>query len=691
MDIRIITLKIQNFKGIQDRTFNLGGVSANIVGDNGLGKSTIFDAFTWLLFGKDHRNTVQNKFEIVPIDPVTGEQVHHLETLVEAELSTDGIKTVLRRVWRETWSRAKKETESRLTGHESLFFVNGINVDTLENYSKAIADLVDEKIFRLITDPLFFIGDTTDKKARRAALMDLVGDGIDKTEIRARFADIIAKMNGEDVSEFRRRIAADKRQTKKDLAECDPKISAYTDSLPAPEDYDAIAKEIQNRALAADEELAAIQAEIKGVDEQVADIRKADNAAVAAVSDKRKKVADLRLAARKLIDDATNGVQSANYDRTRNIDAASRKVEQVRRKIADAENTLRNVETTIAANRDERADIEARVERMKQAIADIKTRAFEYNGNTVCPACGQPLPADNIEQARAAALEHFTADNQREIDNLKKTALSLQPRYDTLGANIEHDSARADLIRAELIKTRESLSAAEQELDEVKRTPIFNIDGVVDNVKNSPEYKALEEEIAALETEIGNPVTTDVSGLLARRRELEEKCNVVRRDYTATVDPLKARLARREEAARIKAKIDAEQENKKRYTEHLAELEQMEFDAAEYLKADISAVEGAINGLFRIARFRMFDTLVNGDVVEDCTVMDTNNVPYGSMNDAKRILVGMDVIATFCRAHGVTAPIFVDNAESITTSRFDVDSQVVRLSVVKGAELSIEQ
>ena len=116
----------------------------------------------------------------------------------------------------------------------------------------------------------------------------------------------------------------------------------------------------------------------------------------------------------------------------------------------------------------------------------------------------------------------------------------------------------------------------------------------------------------------------------------------------------------------------------------------MEFDAAEYVREDISAVEGAINGMFKIARFRMFDTLVNGDVVEDCTVMDANNVPYGSMNDAKRILVGMDVIATFCRAYGVNAPIFVDNAESITVSRFDVASQVIRLSVVKGAELSIE-
>ena len=690
MDIRIISLKIQNFKGIQDRTFNLGGVSANIVGDNGLGKSTIFDAFTWLLFGKDHRNTVQNKFEIVPIDPVTGEQIHHLETLVEAELSTDGTKTVLRRVWRETWSRAKKETESKLTGHESLFFVNNVNVDTLEAYSKYIGTLIDEKIFRLITDPLFFIGDTTDKKARREALLTLVGDGIDKTAIRAKYADIIAKMNGEDVSEFRRRIAADKRQTKKDLAECDPKIAAYTDSLPVPEDYAALEKEIQSHAEQADAALAAVDAEIKTLDKSVADIRTADNLAAGEVSKKRKQVSDLRLKARKLIDDRTNEVQSGNYERSSRIRSAELKVEQLNRKIADAERTLEEIDGSVANSKQARADIEARVAEIKSQIGDVKTRAFSYKGQTVCPSCGQPLPAENIEQARAAALEHFTAENQSEIDRLKKSALSLQPRYDSLGATIETDTARAELVRAEIEKTRESLRVAEQELDEVNALPVASLDGVEESVKESDEYKAIEAEIEALEKEIGNPVSTDVSGLLSKRRDLESKRDAIRKDYAATVDPLKVRLARREEAERIKAKIAAVEDNKKSYTEHLAELEQMEFDAAEYLKEDISAVEGAINGMFKIARFRMFDTLVNGDVVEDCTVMDPNNVPYGSMNDAKRILVGMDVIATFCRAYGVNAPIFVDNAESITVSRFDVDSQVVRLSVVKGAELSIE-
>ena len=652
MDIRIITLKIQNFKGIKDLTLDFGGVSANVVGDNGLGKSTIFDAFTWLLFGKDHRNTVQNKFEIVPIDPATGEQVHHLETLVEAELSTDGVKTTLRRVWRETWSRAKKETESKMTGHESLFFVNGVNVETL---------------------------------------FDLVGDAIDKSALRERFADIIAIMNGEDVVAFRKRIAAEKRQTKKDLAECDPAIAAYTDSLPEAEDYVSLEKEIAARTEKRDADIEALKAQIAEVDGWIADIRKADAAAVEKTSGDRRKISELQLKARALVDDALSVISKDNYNRESAIRAATLKVEQVKRKIADAELTLGNLNTSIAANEQERAHIEQCVADIRAKIEAVKTRAFAYEGNTVCPACGQPLPEENIEQARKAALDQFTSANLAEIDRLKKSALSLQPRYDTLGADIENLKTRVVLIEAELTKTRESLKAAEEEFATATAVPVKETAGVEGSVKASPEYKALEAEIAALQEKTDAPASTDVSGLLAQRKEHESKIEAVRKEYDASVEPLKVRLARREEAARIKAKIDAKNEDKKRFTEHLAELEREEFDAAEYLRADIESTEGAINARFRLARFRMFDTLVNGDVVEDCTVLDTAGVPFGSMNDAKRILVGMDVIDTFCRAYGVNAPIFVDNAESITVSKFPVDSQVIRLSVVKGAKLEIEK
>lgn len=690
MDIRIITLKIQNFKGIQDLTLDFGGVSANVVGDNGLGKSTIFDAFTWLLFGKDHRNTVQNKFEIVPIDPATGEQVHHLETLVEAELSTDNVKTTLRRVWRETWSRAKKETESKLTGHESLFFVNGVNVDTLANYDEYIHGLIDEKIFRLITDPLFFIGENTDKKARRDTLFDLAGDAIDKSALRERFADIIAIMNGDDVVAFRKRIAADKRQTKKDLADCDPAIAAYTDSLPAPEDYAAIENEIAARAEKRDADIAALKAQIAEVDGWIADIRKADAAAVEKTSTDRRKISDLQLKARTLIDDALSEINTHNYNRESAIRAATLKVEQLSRKVKDGETSAADIKQQVKDADAERAKIEACVVDIRAKIEAVKTRAFAHEDETVCPACGQPLPPENIEQARKAALDKFTADNLAEIDRLKKSALSLQPRYDALGADIENGNSRVVLIEAELGKTRAALEAAQKELKDATDVPVKETAGVESEIKASPEYKAIEAEIAALKETTETPAT-DVSGLLTQRKEHETKIDAVRKAYDDAVKPLEARLARREEAARIKAKIDAKNEDKKRFTEHLAELEREEFDAAEYLRADIEATEGAINARFRLARFRMFDTLVNGDVVEDCTVLDTAGVPYGSMNDAKRILVGMDVIDTFCRAYGVNAPIFVDNAESITVSKFPVDSQVIRLSVVKGAKLAIEQ
>ena len=690
MDIRIITLKIQNFKGIQDLTLDFGGVSANVVGDNGLGKSTIFDAFTWLLFGKDHRNTVQNKFEIVPIDPATGEQVHHLETLVEAELSTDNVKTTLRRVWRETWSRAKKETESKLTGHESLFFVNGVNVDTLANYDEYIHGLIDEKIFRLITDPLFFIGENTDKKARRDTLFDLAGDAIDKSALRERFADIIAIMNGDDVVAFRKRIAADKRQTKKDLADCDPAIAAYTDSLPAPEDYAAIEKEIAARAEKRDADIAALKAQIAEVDGWIADIRKADAAAVEKTSGDRRKIGELQLKARVLVDDALSGISKDNYNRESAIRAATLKVEQLSRKVKDGETSAADIKQQVKDAAAERAKIEACVVDIRAKIEAVKTRAFAHEDETVCPACGQPLPPENIEQARKAALDKFTADNLAEIDRLKKSALSLQPRYDALGTDIENGNSRVVLIEAELGKTRAALEVAQKELKDATDVPVKETAGVESEIKASPEYKAIEAEIAALKETTETPAT-DVSGLLAQRKEHETKIDAVRKEYDDAVKPLEARLARHEEAARIKAKIDAKNEDKKRFTEHLAELEREEFDAAEYLRADIEATEGAINARFRLARFRMFDTLVNGDVVEDCTVLDTAGVPYGSMNDAKRILVGMDVIDTFCRAYGVNAPIFVDNAESITVSKFPVDSQVIRLSVVKGAKLAIEQ
>ena len=74
----------------------------------------------------------------------------------------------------------------------------------------------------------------------------------------------------------------------------------------------------------------------------------------------------------------------------------------------------------------------------------------------------------------------------------------------------------------------------------------------------------------------------------------------------------------------------------------------------------------SINDLFYITEFKLFKKLVNGEYEETCESLH-NNVPYGKgLNTAARINVGLDIINVLCDKYGVYAPIFVDNAESVS-------------------------
>ena len=109
MEIKINTLTLHNFKGVHgDKVIDFHGRNARIEGDNGTGKSTVFDAFTWLLFGKDHQGRDWTNFNIKPLDPATHQTVADLDyTSVEAELLVDGQPRRLRRVLTEDWVKPR--------------------------------------------------------------------------------------------------------------------------------------------------------------------------------------------------------------------------------------------------------------------------------------------------------------------------------------------------------------------------------------------------------------------------------------------------------------------------------------------------------------------------------------------------------------------------------------------------------
>lgn len=695
MKIEIISLHLVNFKGIRDLEMTFDGMNAVVAGDNGTGKTTLFDAFTWLLFGKDSRDQDQTKFDIKPIDPATGEPVHHCDYFVEAILSVDGSHQTLRRVWRETWKRGAGETEQILAGHETAFFVNGVNVGTKKAYDETVRGWITEGVFRMITNPLYFIDNRfTEWTKRRETLLTLAGE-VDKTDLQTEFADLIAAMNGESLAAFKKRIAAERRENKSELAKCEPAIAAYKRAMPDPVDVAALNAERAKLAAARDKRVDELKSEISKIDAEISAMRAGDAEIRSKISEKRAKISEirskmdgLRNKRESLIDAATSGVRRKNIDRTEKIDAVSAELSALERQIKNAEYARKDATEQIGALTFHKQTLAGELDALRAEYAKQKAAAFEYTPTTVCPSCGQPLPAasveESIEKARAIWVNNQRAKLASLIEkaNGKKAEIAQYEKKITDADNIVSEQTQ---LVADLTKTRNDKSVA---LEILKQSPVGDTSATIGDVCESPEYKQIladeqsaKDEITRIENEISSIRTADTSEPERRRADLNNAIADENGKFAESVKPIDARMAAVAERERIQKLIDEETEREQTLADRIAELERLEFAATEYSKADIAAVEDCINRHFKIARWRMFETTLDGDDKECCEVMDAAGVPYKSMNDAKRILVGLDVIRAFCEFYQVNAPVFIDNGESITARDFDIASQVIRLNV----------
>lgn len=153
MNVRIQKMSIENFKGIKNLEIRFDGQNAVIYGDNATGKTSLFDAFLWLLFGKD--SSERSDFGVKPYD-ANGQEIHNLETVVEAELEIDGLKVAtLKHLLKENWVKKNGQTEQVFSGNQHKYWINGIS-HSASDYEKFVAGIAPKKIFPLITNPMAF-------------------------------------------------------------------------------------------------------------------------------------------------------------------------------------------------------------------------------------------------------------------------------------------------------------------------------------------------------------------------------------------------------------------------------------------------------------------------------------------------------------------------------------------------------
>ena len=85
--VLIKEISLLNFKGLRNLTVEFDPALTEINGRNGIGKTTIFDGFTWLLFGKNSEDRKQ--FGIKTYDEA-GNIIPKLPHEVSAVLLVDG-------------------------------------------------------------------------------------------------------------------------------------------------------------------------------------------------------------------------------------------------------------------------------------------------------------------------------------------------------------------------------------------------------------------------------------------------------------------------------------------------------------------------------------------------------------------------------------------------------------------------
>lgn len=685
MDIRINYIELCNFKGIRSRRFNFGGKNATVKGDNGTGKSTIFDAFTWLLFGKDHRDNDQSHFDIKTIDPDTNQPIHHLDHWVEAELVIDGTTTTLKRTWEENWVKPRGEAEQVLKGHTSTFFVDGLALPTKKDYDATISQWINESVFRLITTPHYFIDNTyTNWQDRRKFLLSMVEEAPERKAVREKFADLIAQLNKEPLETFRKRIAQERKAAKKQLEMAQNNIDAYRRILPEEvSDEKEVRAAITLVEMAFNAKIGDIKAEIDKVDAAILDINSANSDKLARASEVDREITRTRLDMGKMLRAA---VEAADKD-DEALFNLKREHDRISREIAQASDTIAQNGSLISSLRHKDALLAQSFDELKKSYNQIKGAAFRVESDNFCPTCGQPLPEEKVAEKQAARAKKMQEDAQRLIAK----ANAVKAEREAVAAQISIETANALLQSSNLKDLQAKQTGLKKKIAEASAKKPADRTAIEAEASKTPEFIALAKKEMDLMAELQriNCETISPNDLLQKKSAMHNDILDLQKECSKASAEFVAKLQVIEEHKRMTDLIAREEAQEALFAEEVARLERIEFEVQAYAKADVDSVRDILAGMFRIARWKMTDETLEGGIIECCEVVDVKGIPYRSMNDALKIQVGMDVIRMMSEKFNSFAPIFIDNAESITQESFDTTAQVIRLQVVKGADLEI--
>jgi len=644
VNIKILKLILKNFKGTKSLIADFKGENASIKGDNGVGKSTINDAFSWILFDKNSAGV--KTFNIKTLDKFN-EVIHGLDHEVTAILLVDEKEIILKKLYKETWTKRRGEAEKTMTGHTTDYFINEVPSKKSE-YEKYISCLVDEKIFKLITSPLEF--NNLPWKERRTALLEIVGDVTDINVIDS--SDKLKRLEGllgdRKLEDFKKLISSKKKALNDEIKSIPFRIDELVSSV------DISGTDFTEK----EKTIAVLETEITDIDFKVLDqgaIYKGNNEINSKVYGFKKKLRDME------------------HENMFNADKPRLELEQ---KINDIQRNVRNLDHSFAENNRRIETLNKDIEYKKtekQKLTDqwhsINDQSIEFNDNEfTCPTCKREYEAEKAESIKEEMIANFNQSKDNNKGRISSTGKGLKVNIERSEKNIETLQAENEIYKKDHDSKCLELSPLQKQFENIE----------VGTFVKTSEYLALEKEIAILESSIKEPNTEYLDELKADKRGKEKE-----------IDGLKAEINQKVQFEKNQIRIAELQEREKELGSMIADLEGQEFLCESFIRTKVDMLEDKINSKFKNVNFKLFEVQVNGGLNEICEIL-VNGVPFNEANLGGKINGGLDIINTLCDHYNVYAPIFIDNRESITKI-IDVKSQVINLVVVKDLKLTIEE
>ncbi|PIK28397.1 ATP-binding protein [Bacillus pumilus] len=635
-NIKLAELHLSNFKGVKSFTLDTGGGSAKVYGDNATGKTTLFDAFMWLLFDKDSQN--KKDFEIKTLSK-DNKAVSGVDHEVSAVLLIDGKSVELKKVYSEKWAKKRGSAKKVFSGHTTDYYVNNVPVKKKE-FAEKVNEIISEDIFKLITSPSYF-NEQMKWQDRLNVLMEIGGTVTDDDVIKqdSSLSKLQSILDERSLDEQKRILTEKRKKITKLLEQYPVRIDEINRSIDDVSDLDH--EQLK-------EELKALESSLMALEEKARSI-KAD-----AGADRKKRMLQLEGDLQQIMNE---------YDSKR-FQVVNDKKEAyylAKNSLTQTQNDLINLITKKEHLRSFLSQINKERLELREEWSKKYEESFEDH-QTDCPTCGQSLPEEKIQ----AAIEKF---NLQKSDSLERIA----DKGKQLG--IEYDKKQNELYEVDeqiqKLNLEEKFKASN--LEKLKEN-MEQAEASIAPLSDNPTYQAKIEEIEEINNEIQSDeqeTSGSVQSINEQIKEKKQEMKLVLNDLLC-FDKAKQALNRIEEL----------KEEERKMADEYNEVEQQSFLIEEFIRTKMNLMEDRINSKFKYASFKLFEEQVNGGLTETCETL-YEGVPYSKgLNNAARINVGLDIINTLNEHYGISAPIFVDNSEAVT-NLIDVNAQVISLIVSK--------